>query len=90
MNKPKWSVAQAEVNAVDAFQNDDGETMAYVKLTYWGGSQTIMVDPTSVDQFKPHLGKMVSVECDCLIEIKKGSGLTKITMSNPVVKGLSK
>lgn len=67
----KWSVAPARVYDTGSFQDDDGKPMAYVKLEYFGGMTTIMIDPIQVVKFEPFKGKIVSAGGDLFVEKKK-------------------
>ena len=67
----KWTCKQAVVKGCDSFQTDEGEHMAYIKLAFFGGLSTIMIDHNQIHKFKSHLGKVVSCGGDLMIEIKK-------------------
>ncbi len=90
MNGLKWSVDQALVVDVNSFQSNDGETLAYVKLEYWGGSQTIMMDPVEAEQFRKLTGKMVKAGGSLAVEVKKGTGQQKVKFGIAVVEELKK
>lgn len=81
----KWAVEEAEVLAADQFQDDEGQPKAYVKLAYFGGLSTIMVEPAELKKFQPHIGKLVSCS-GALYTERKGNGSMKVKFELAEIK----
>ena len=64
--------------------------MAYVKLMFWGGTQTIMVDAQAEAEFRKYKDKMVACGGPLLVEIKKGSGDVKTRFGLTDIKEIKK
>lgn len=57
-----WFVKGGRVASVQTRQNKQGEPYTIVEMQYFGGSETIMVDPTNEGRFRPFVGKMVDAQ----------------------------
>ncbi|QQE12315.1 hypothetical protein JD969_02240 [Planctomycetota bacterium] len=78
----KLSVDAAKVLDCNSFQTEDGEAMAYVKLAYFGGITTILVDPMTVEKFMQHKDKMVKAEGALWVEQKPKGVKVKFDLAN--------
>jgi hypothetical protein len=47
--------------ALNQFQGEDGRHLAYVKLGWFGGATTIMVEPEDVNRLRPYEAKFVRI-----------------------------
>jgi hypothetical protein len=81
----RFSCDDADIIDGNTFQDDDGKPMAYVKMAYFGGTSTIMLDAAEYKRFQPFIGKTVSVSGTFTVE-KKDKGLSKVKFDLAEIK----
>ena len=75
-----WFVNEAEVTDCGTFQQKEtNETVAWAKMSYFGGMVSLKITPEDLRKVIPFKGKMVSMLGRQTYEVKKGTGIEKST-----------
>ncbi len=59
MSEMSWEVQQGKCTRVNAYQRNDGSTVANIDIAYAGGTKSCRISPRDVDRYVQYEGKSV-------------------------------